>query len=136
MGPINWEEWWVTETDTNEGRISGDWVGLSLEEAANELELFNVERSRNVEPLRSRVRTAGVLRERETRRGKETEAAAWLPYLPRQEAAAGGDPEALLSARAEEPTRAREPPTHAPLLSFCFPLPPTPPDVTLHTSVT
>ena len=42
---------------------------------------------------------------REERMGKETATAACLMYLPRREAAGGGDPEALHSAWAEEPTK-------------------------------
>lgn len=53
-----------------------DGVGLSLEEVANELELFNVKRSLNLELLRSRVRATGFLWGREKRGGKETAAVA------------------------------------------------------------
>lgn len=74
-----------------------DGVELSLEEAANELELFTV-KSVGTELLKSRVRATGFLRGRKKRRGRETAASTWLPYLPRREAAAGSDPEALLSA--------------------------------------
>ena len=87
----------MTESDTNEWRILCDGVELSLEEAANEQELFTV-KSVGTELLKSRVRATGFLRGRKKRRGRETAASAWLPYLPLREAAAGSDPEALLSA--------------------------------------
>lgn len=71
-----------------------DGVGLSLEEAANDLELVNVERSLNMGILRRRVRGTRFLWGEE-RRGSETADAALPLYLPRREAAAGDDPEVL-----------------------------------------
>lgn len=81
-----------------------DGVGLSLAEAANELALFNVDRVVYTRSPEEAGQGRGVSLGR-GRRGKETADAVLLLYLPRREAAAGSDPEALDSASAEGPTR-------------------------------
>lgn len=56
-------------------------------------------------------------------RGEETADAVLLLYLPRREAAAGSDPEALHSASAEEPTRTWDPPNACVIGLLLFPAP-------------
>lgn len=100
-----------------------DGVGLSFEEAANEREFFTVERHLNMELWRRRIRETRFLWGREERRSRETANAALLLYLPRQEAAAGSDPEALHSARAEGPTRTWDTPNACVFGFLLFPAP-------------
>lgn len=100
-----------------------DGVGLSFEEAANEQEFFTAERRLNMELLRKRIRGTRFLWGREGRRSRETANAALLLYLPRREAAAGGDPEALHSARAEGPTRTWDTPNACVFRFLLFPAP-------------
>lgn len=68
-------------------------MGLRLKEAANEQDVFKSKKGRN-ELLGRRVKGTGFLWKPEERTSKET-AAVSFPHLPRQEPAAGGDPEAL-----------------------------------------
>lgn len=68
---------------------------------------------------------------RKKERGEETADTVLLLYLPRREAAAGSDPEALHSASAEEPTRIRDTPSACVIgLLFVFPPRSRPPDRT------
>lgn len=69
------------------------WVGLKLEEATSEQDVFKSKGARS-ELLERRVKGTGILWKQEERTSKET-ATVSFGHLPRQEPAAGGDPEAL-----------------------------------------
>lgn len=95
-------------------------MGLRLKEAANEQDVFKSKGAEN-ELLGRRGKGTGFLWKQEERTRKEM-ATASFAHLPRQEPAAGGDPEALARPERKNPPESGTHLTHASSASFCFPL--------------
>lgn len=110
-------------------------VGLSSDEAANELELLNAKRSLNGASEEA-SQGDGVSLGREEGRGKETAALqpCFCTYRAGRRQPAATRKHFSLPERKDPPEPGTHQ-THASLVSFCFPLPPTIPDVTLYTLV-